>query len=128
MVVDGILDIRDVVQCNNVLEKTIMTRDRTILINGGLLAQLRLLAELDGLDCQETALELIVRTALDARPEIAERAQMRADAVKAADKAWRDKHRPKADAYEADNAMLDKWRASEAAKAANHKRIAETKP
>lgn len=126
-----------------------MIRDTTIPFSKSFLAKLRLIAEVDGLDSAETALELIVRAALDARPEIAERAQMRADALKQADKDLLERAKLRADALEkadkewrakwlnkaepvkgqefvdAHNAKVSERKAKEAEKAERHARIAE---
>lgn len=69
-----------------------MIRDALIKINGWQHAQLRVMAEVQGLDCVETLLESIVQQHLDADPAIAELAKMRADAKKAATEAWKLKH------------------------------------
>lgn len=47
-----------------------MIRNATLLIPYPLLMQARLAAELDGMDCAESYIELVLRTALDARPEL----------------------------------------------------------
>lgn len=72
-----------------------MIRDTNVPINGFLMAQVRLLAEQQGIDCPETLVEGWIREKLDASPEIAELVKMRAEARKQADAEWREKYAQK---------------------------------
>lgn len=69
-----------------------MIRDRQLLINGYLLNQLRLVAEIKGIDCAETVAEAWLQERLDGMPEIRDLANMRAKARKAADEEWAAKY------------------------------------
>lgn len=69
-----------------------MIRDRTILLNGWLLAQIRIFADLKGLQCAEDALELIVRERLEQTPQIEDLAKRRSAKKKEADAEWREAH------------------------------------
>lgn len=67
-----------------------MIREKTILINGWLLSQVRIFAELHKLQHAEDALELIVRERLQAEPAIEDLAKRRAQHKKQADAEWRE--------------------------------------
>lgn len=69
-----------------------MIRDKTILVNGWLLSQLRIFAELKGMSHAEEALELIVRERLNSEPDIEDLARRRAQHKKQADAEWREAH------------------------------------
>lgn len=69
-----------------------MIRNAHIPINGHLFGLLKLYAELNKLDCAETALEQIVRERMEQHPEIDDLYKMRDKARKEADAAWREKH------------------------------------
>ncbi len=69
-----------------------MIRNATCLIPYPLLAQARLAAELDGLDCAETWIESTLRKALDERPELADLSNRIEKAKKTAKKEWREAH------------------------------------
>ena len=66
-----------------------MIRDRHLLINSGLLQQLRLVAELQNIDCAETVAEMWIRERLETMPEILDRARRREVKRKEADAEWR---------------------------------------
>lgn len=69
-----------------------MIREKTVLISGWLLSQLRVFAELKGMSHAEEALELIVRERLEREPDIEDLAMRRAKHKKQADAEWREAH------------------------------------
>lgn len=69
-----------------------MIRNAQVLVPYPLLAQCRLAAELDGLDCAETFVEMTLRQALDARPELADLSRRIEVANKQAKAEWRKAH------------------------------------
>lgn len=66
-----------------------MIRNATTLLPYPLLAQARLAAELDGMDCAETWIEMTLRTALEKRPELADLSKRIEDAKRQAKAEWR---------------------------------------
>ncbi len=69
-----------------------MIRNATALIPYFVLNQARLAAELDGLDCAETWIEMTLLRALDARPELADLAKRIDAAKRQARTEWRTAH------------------------------------
>jgi len=69
-----------------------MIRNATLLISGSLLRQARLAAELAGLDCAESWVEMTIKQALDAKPELQDLYNRREAARKRADAEWRAAH------------------------------------
>lgn len=68
-----------------------MIRNSTLLIGYGLLAQLRIHAEIHGTGCAENSAELILSDALNREPAIADKVARRITAKKQADKEWEEK-------------------------------------
>ena len=66
-----------------------MIRNAQLLIGSGLLAQLRVHAELHGTGCAENSAELILGEVLAREPAIADKVERRARALKQADKEWK---------------------------------------
>ena len=69
-----------------------MIRNATLLIAYPLLQQARLAAELDGMDCAESYVELVLRTALEQRPELADLSARIEKAKREAKAQWRKDH------------------------------------
>lgn len=67
-------------------------RNATLLIPYPLLMQARLAAELDGLDCAETFVQMTLQKAIDARPELSDLFTRIEKAKAQARKEWRTAH------------------------------------
>lgn len=77
-----------------------MIRDKHIPINGWLLSQLRLVAELHGIDCPETLVEAWLRERLESMPEMAELATALSKSKKETIAAWKERRKPSSNPLE----------------------------
>lgn len=67
-----------------------MIREKYMPISGWLYSQLKLVAEIQGLDCAETVAEAWLSERLESMPQIADLAKRRADKRKEADREWKE--------------------------------------